>query len=324
MTDNAPHCLYCAYNLTGLAEGTRCPECGMVSVPEALRKEVWGIVDSKRRRWALMAHPLAKHPPGWWWSLDRPGDVRWSISLLVRNLVLCLMIILSAFVAADSVVVEWRRLVEHYDQADPRAQTCCWYEDITLYGLLARVVALEHSASHRYTQSFNSMMRSARSPAMRRIVTCRVRWCWSFEILEGTAAVWVWLLLVWAYVAQVGLWTQIRQGMPDFARPPRTIIAAANVQSCKLIFMAILVTVACGVEVVSRWACDGQWSRGYALVVYGGVGGLALAAAAMWVGALRSDFTRQLIRSRIHAARIIVMYALAFPAVTTLAIVFAL
>ena len=33
----------------------------------------------------------------------------------------------------------------------------------------------------------------------------------------------------------------------------------------------------------------------------------------LWVGPLRSDYTRQLIRSRIHLVRILIMYGLVAP-----------
>ncbi len=319
MTDNAPRCLYCRYNLTGLPEGSRCPECGMVSVPEALRREVWDLVGSRRRLWALMARPIAKHPPGWWWALDRPGDVRRSFGVLLRNLGLSLAIVLAALVATDSVVVEEIWVRQLYDQADPQAKTLFWTETVTAYRSFSEATETRRTSSDpKYWGS--AEYRRIRSPARRTSSSYRVLWNWSPEVLWVGVGAFAWLVLVWAYVAQVGLWTQIRKGLPEFAKAPRTIVAAANLQSCKLVFLAVLVVLGCAVEVATRYACAGRGSRGYVLALGGISGGLALAAGTMWVGALRSDFTRQLVRSWLHATRIVLMYALALPTLTVFAV----
>jgi hypothetical protein len=60
--------------------------------------------------------------------------------------------------------------------------------------------------------------------------------------------------------------------------------------------------------------------------VYGGVVFVAVVSVILvgvlgWVSALRSDFTHQLIRSRVHLVRILLMYALAIPIALLLAVV---
>jgi len=322
MTDKAPLCLYCGYNLTGLEHGTRCPECGKVSVPAALREQVWAVVDSGRRLWALMNRPLAAHPPGWWWALDRPGDVRRSIHTLVLNLALSLLIVLAALFTAGLLAVEVTVINELYDQADPQAETIAWDRQVTPYGLF--------NDAGTTIQSDGGMVdwmrraHKARSPAERVRSTERLAWYWSPRGLGVGASVFAWMVLVWAYVAQVGLWTQIRRGLPSFARPQSTIIAASNLQSCKLVFLAVLVVLGSVVEVASRRVCGGRNSSDYAVALWGIGAALAIAATTMWIGALRSDFTHQLVRSRLHAFRIVLLYALVFPALTILAVLLGL
>ena len=41
---------------------------------------------------------------------------------------------------------------------------------------------------------------------------------------------------------------------------------------------------------------------------------------ALWIGLLRSDFTKQIVRSRWHAARIVWMYAILLPAAFALCV----
>ncbi|MCP4593872.1 MAG: hypothetical protein GY842_24320 [bacterium] len=314
MADDAPRCSYCGYNLTGLGEGTRCPECGMVSVPEALRREVWGICDSPWRLWGLMARPFTVHPPAWWWSLDRPGDLRRSFVLLAVNLVLTLLIILSGLTICDSVVVRRSAVQEFYDQADPQADLLASRQLEEQFHSLCR------STGERVVSAYG-VSRAERnqwpvSTAARFRGTCRLAWAWGGQALWWAAGVFGWLVLVWAYMTYIGLCTQIRRGLPSFARPPRSIIAAANLQSCKLVLLAVLVVCGGAVELAARWVCDGQPTRGCSLVLDAVLAVLVTAASTMWIGALASDFTHQLVRSRVHIVRLLVMYAVLFPAVT--------
>ena len=209
-----------------------------------------------------------------------------------------------------------------YDQADPLAPTRWLARTVVAFRLLGEVDGALGASDGPLP--WGDVRVHLRSPAQRIDVSYRVLWNWSPRALWLGAAVFGWLFLVWAYVAQVGIWTQIRQGLPDFAHPPRTIVAAANLQSCKIVLLAAGILLGCGVEVASRWSCNGQASPGYRLAVCAVGGALVLAAGTAWAGALRSDFTRQLIRSPIHAGRIILMYAVVLPALTVFAVALAL
>ena len=80
-----------------------------------------------------------------------------------------------------------------------------------------------------------------------------------------------------------------------------------------------------GIPITAAWATldllvlSATWSAPTALAEYAGAAlaayGLVATAfgAAGWVGAVRSDYTKQLIQSRFHAARIVAMYAIALP-----------
>jgi hypothetical protein len=62
-------CFYCAYPLTGLAEGHRCPECGRRSVPEDARREVQEIFDRLPALYLANLRVFRKYPYGWWWCM---------------------------------------------------------------------------------------------------------------------------------------------------------------------------------------------------------------------------------------------------------------
>jgi hypothetical protein len=136
----------------------------------------------------------------------------------------------------------------------------------------------------------------------------------SFNCLGIFFPVVVALLLVWVMPAQVGLWTQIRKGLPSFARAPRTIIVASCLEAHRLIYLSVL---------YAMWVLADMWVRTWILpwndrcIPYMIVG-LVCFGAIGWVGPLRSDYTRQLVRSRIHALRILAMYAVLLPSLVAL------
>ncbi|MCB9851004.1 MAG: hypothetical protein H6817_09920, partial [Phycisphaerales bacterium] len=98
-------CLYCAYDLTGIPDDANCPECGRQNIPTAFRREVQDIFDSPLRLYREAFRIIGKHPPGWYWSLDRPGDVARSFRLAILNIVLCFVILGGAWIAANAYVV---------------------------------------------------------------------------------------------------------------------------------------------------------------------------------------------------------------------------
>jgi len=128
--------------------------------------------------------------------------------------------------------------------------------------------------------------------------------------------------LVWAGPGLVGLWTQIRKGLPKFALARRTVVSAVNYESHRMIYVAALVVAGLGVECAMRlqglvYSAPFAYDVAFVCIVLAVV---ALAAGG-WIGALRSDFTKRLIRSRFHMLRIVVMYALILPLLLLYAIV---
>ena len=132
----------------------------------------------------------------------------------------------------------------------------------------------------------------------------------------------LWVVLTWALPAGVGLCTQIRKGLPPFARAPRTVSAAALYESHRLLYLAVVVLAWMVVDVVARQNLLHSLKNPL-FIVLPLVSLLTMVGAcscATWVGALRSDYTRQLVRSRFHAFRIVLVYAVILPSVVTFAI----
>ena len=103
---------------------------------------------------------------------------------------------------------------------------------------------------------------------------------------------WLWALLVWGIPTLVGLGTQIRKGMPPFARPPRTIVAAANCEAHRVTYLAVVLTLAGG---VFWWIRPASYRPAFCLVDGQQVDYEAAAKAAM---ALETEEER----ARRHAA----------------------
>jgi hypothetical protein len=143
----------------------------------------------------------------------------------------------------------------------------------------------------------------------------------SLKSLLTSGVIFTWVFLSWAGPAMVGLWTQIRKGLPEFARAPRTIMAAGNHEAHRLVYVGAAVALWMGIETAVRLlVVPGVLRTGPPASVFmlfllnvALAGGVAGFAAASWVGPLRSDYTRQLVQSRLHAARILLMYAFLLP-----------
>ncbi|MBU0718400.1 MAG: hypothetical protein KJ749_09145, partial [Planctomycetes bacterium] len=142
----------------------------------------------------------------------------------------------------------------------------------------------------------------------------------SWEFVPPTVGFTIWALLIWAFPALFGLYTQIRKGLPGFARAPRTIIVAANYESHRLIYIASCALVWLAALHVRSWlsVAVGSDVAGSCLSTVMVV--LLILAVGGWVGPVRSDYTRQLVRSRVHGARIVIMYALVFPPLGAIAL----
>ncbi|MCH7596214.1 MAG: hypothetical protein IID35_06600, partial [Planctomycetes bacterium] len=103
---SARHCVACDYNLFGLGDEPRCPECGLMNITDGFRREVWALVDSGKWFFSGFLSPFKKRPPGWWWALDRPGDVRRSFRFAVGHALISAVLVFGFALAADSVLVE--------------------------------------------------------------------------------------------------------------------------------------------------------------------------------------------------------------------------
>jgi len=81
--------------------------------------------------------------------------------------------------------------------------------------------------------------------------------------------------------------------------------------------VAIGVAAWVGIDVFTRCcAGSGRPTLIASLVIAAGVVLVGFAVAG-WIGPVRSDYTRQLVRSRWHATRIVLMYALGLPVAVT-------
>ncbi len=309
----APRCVYCNYNLTGLSEAGRCPECGMVNVPQAYRLEVQNIIDDRRARRQLFRCWFRRYPPGWWWSLDRRGDVARSFRVLVRALALAFVSISGLFVLFGSVIVVEEKQSFFYAAGD-LTRTPLHTPELHRAHLTIGLYSIENEFKHDvdWNRLHYDLNVAAPSGGVRFAETWQhhLRAGFSWIPVKAACGVWAWYLLTWLVPAQVGVWTQIRRGLPDFARPPRTIIAAANWQACAMLKLVAVLFVLLAIETALRlWVTE--WYGDYAAaVILTGVVIILFVAVFAWDGALRSDFTRQLVRSRLHLARIHLMYVL--------------
>lgn len=315
--DAIRRCVACRYDLFGLGDEPRCPECGLINVPDAFRQEVWKLVDSGRWFFSNIFRPFQKRPPGWWWSLDRENDLTRSIKFAAAHVLVTAVLILCAGMVGSVFRVE-----QTWSYAYPVPRT----GSQPTINSLARVYVIGLGGEIvRFDERVVQIATSTISP------TAYGWQCRSARILMEPppwSAVWtcggviLWTLLSWFTVATVGLWTQIRRGLPRFANAPRTIIAASNYESHRMEYVALLFLLGVVLEGSLRltvFRFNPPWN-GYPLHFLALWGPIGTLAAIGWVGPLRSDYTRQLIRSRAHAGRVILMYAVAFPILLTGAI----
>lgn len=303
-------CIACGYNLRGLGDEPRCPECGLLNVPEALRKQVQQLVDLKPWFFSSFLAPFEKRLPGWWWSLEREDDVRRSFKFAGIHILVALFLVVPAGIIADSVLVE--STTEHSLTntliAAPKENIG---KVVVLKGLADSLHGIENTVkAHRY---------SALGMTATTTVSTRVLFDPSIAALGRGLWYALWVVLVWAVPALIGICTQIRKGLPEFAKAPRTITAAANYEAHRVTYLAIILVIAMAVDTGLRvalapsltWPLGNQYDTCVTVLIL-----LVLSFAMMsWIGPLRSDYTRQLIRSWFHGLRIILMYALFFPAV---------
>jgi hypothetical protein len=285
----------------------------MINVPQAYRLEVQSIIDDRSSRRRLFRSWFRKYPPGWWWSLDRRGDVANSFRSLIKSVALAFLLISGLFVLFGSVIVVEEKQSFFYAAGD-LTRTPLHTPELQRAHFTIGLFSIENEFKRNleWNRLHYDLNVAAPAGGVRYGETWQHRFRLGFSWIPVKAAcgVWGWYLLTWLAPAQIGIWTQIRRGMPDFARPPRTIIAAANWQAIAMLKLVGVLFVLLAIETALR-RCVTQWYRDYAAAVaMAGVAVLLSAAVFTWDGALRSDFTRQLVRSRLHLMRIHAMYVL--------------
>lgn len=314
--DHPHRCLGCGYSLTGLPDPPRCPECGLLNIPDGYRKQVWDLVDSGKWFFSPMFRPFQKRPPGWWWALDRDGDVRRSYRFLFKNLLIATTVVLVVCGITYGFVRERTDKYTVFDLEMPSSIPLYKGVSITRDGLPGEDLAAQTLSTPDWRRT-GGPGRQTTQIASTRIVFIPSHLTWVAGAQQS-----LWLALIWVIPSLVGVWTQIRKGLPEYALARRTIVAACNYESHRLIYLAVASATLVLADMVLRLAVD--W--GYSLRVYVVVTNIStplipLFAAAGWIGPLRSDFTKQLVRSRLHLSRIIFMYAFLFPPVIAGAIV---
>jgi hypothetical protein len=310
-------CLACGYNLRGLGDEPRCPECGLLNIPEEYRKQVWELIDSGRWFFSGFFTPFRKRLPGWWWALDREGDVKRSFRFAGLCILIGTILIVGSSVVGDALAVEQTGWLELRERQDPTAKVAVTDPTSILVvgigGTRHRHDSYPHQTWHPPRPWTDGSVLLLQTRSSRRILID-----FTLEGLAHGILVALLVIMTWAGPATVGLWTQLRKGLPSFARAPRTIIAAANYEAHRLLYAAVLVVFVAGVDLLLRRvvvplesyeAPDPSLVLCLFLLAMGSFG---------WVGPLRSDYTRQLIRSRRHAVRIVLMYALVLPCVVVL------
>ncbi|MBN1511729.1 MAG: hypothetical protein JXB13_06920 [Phycisphaerae bacterium] len=311
--EKEPRCLYCGYSLRGLPEETSCPECGMRNIPEALRREVWDLVDNRRRLWREMFSIWRKHPPGWWWSLDRPGDLRRAIVRFVLNLIVSLVIITAGVNAFGSIVLVEEQVDYCVDASDPsKTALGTTLTSRCEHGFLGVWLNCESEPPEGWSNADYIIMRK---PGISWVSTTTQGqgWHWTSLELWFAGAIATWACCLWASIAMVGLWTQIRRRMKTIGRAWKTIIAASCTESCKLVYLAGVIAIAAAVDAGLRITVLPGNAALYEAFVRVMVLGVVCIGVLGWIGPLRSDYTGQLIRSRVHLVRILIMYAVVFP-----------
>jgi len=315
-------CVACGYNLFGLGDQPRCPECGLRNIPDEFRRQGWGLVDSGKWFFSGPFSFFRKRPPGWWWALDRPGDLQRSLSVVARNATVAAGIVLIGAVVASSIAAETTEIYQFSNLNDPTARVIYETSAITRDGLMRD--GKESLQNPDWKNIWDSSVVLG-TTSTSRLVICTPQWS-SVPVATGIL---LWLDLTWVGPVFVGLVTQIRKGLPQFARPPLTIIAAGAYESHRMMYGSAATGLAVILAAVG-YALSASSRRGFMplgsnlpeiLCLFGIPVAIILYVAFGWVAPLHSDWTKQLIQSRGHAARIVVMYALLFPVLTSWAMV---
>ena len=292
-TATGRRCLACAYNLRGLGDEPRCPECGLLNIPDGFRAQVWELVDSGVWFFSSMFHPLKKRPPGWWWALDRENDVKRSLRFILKNVCIATLVVMVCAMVAGGFVLERTHHYTCLDINNPEGRPVYetdWIESDP--GPVSVARGWGGGEQPEWSKLY------ARDRTLRESVSSRVAFAPSwYSMFHGTLIV-MWVCLVWACPGLVGLWTQIRRGLPKFALARRTIISAANYESHRLLYVGVAVVVGLAVETAIRLRGMGPFAApgnaiNYVTIVLALVVVVSGFGTAGWIGPLRSDFTKR-------------------------------
>lgn len=335
MAEFSRPCLACGYDLRGLGDEPRCPECGLLNVAERFRDQVRAKLD----RWTFFySNPFApwkKRLPGWFWSLDRPGDLRRCVIFALIMLALAAGIAAAGGYAVYGVGIV--RDFEHFriprgagtvlrpvPAAEPVGPSI-YPDDLPPSVRPDRIRFETHERFGVFgSEDYEEPTRKAYE---------QTQWLGPMRTTGTTLAWWPvkgwWILavsafcisvLAWALPAFVGVLTQVRRLMPGYKKPVRSTLAALLLEAHRLpivvCYLLLIYAVALGVAYWQHVTLP-PGLMGMPIMTprfVSALTGLAmlavLAASVGWIGVLRSDPTHQLIRNRKHAVRFFVMYCL--------------
>jgi hypothetical protein len=219
--------------LQGLAEEPRCPECGLLNIPEGYRRQVQELVDSGKWFFSSFFGVLRKRPPGWWWSLDRPGDIKRAIKCASLYLTFSFLMIFLASIAGNSVQTEW---INEWVDNSRKVDSGPPIEVFQLEGQACSMGVFNSFEEMRTIRRTESMPQGS-YPTLTFSTTATLRPPDVITALTIALPLSMAVFSLWFLPASAGILSQIRKGLPAYARPRRTIFSR---RCTKLIASSIL------------------------------------------------------------------------------------
>jgi hypothetical protein len=297
-------CVYCGYDLTGSTDTLACPECGRISTVDAVRGETHALFDQPVRLYREALRFWSKHPPGWFWSLDRDGDVRRSRILLAINVMLVFAIVTGGWLVACSCVVTVTGTERHLDPAgiEPPLLT---RETTRRYGALGTTL-LNHNYFPEHDRDLTVLTYDyAEKHEVAWALPQDGKGLWGLGIAT-------WLVVNWFLVGQLGFLTQNLFPCHATQRPDRTVAAAVNAESCRLPAQAMVLALLLAVDAAVRVLLPAGHFREHRMIVAILIPlGIALVWS-HWICPLRSDSLGMLVPTRRRAVWVFGVYLVCF------------